>query len=141
MADHLPLARLDRTEPRRKPPAPLRPPQRSPRQHATRITTEINTVVAAEQQRQPIEGVDPSLIFKVEMSVQLAEEDWRNAGFRVLAQEAGNILILFNDDAELTEFRRRLAQYQVGVPPGQRHPAHNRLFANIERIVEIGPDD
>jgi hypothetical protein len=141
MADHLPLVRLDRTEPRRKPPAPLRPPPRNPGQHAIRITGQIDQVVAAEQQRQVIEGVDPSLIFKVEMSVQLAEEDWRNAGFRVLAQDTGNILILFNDDAELTEFRRRLAQYQAGAPQGQVNPAHNRLFANIERIVAIQPND
>ncbi|MBS0251432.1 MAG: S8 family peptidase, partial [Proteobacteria bacterium] len=119
----------------------MRPPPRDVPGHAARVDAEIAEAVRETQARQPVQGIDPALILKVQMSRQLAEEDWRAAGFQVLAQEADNILVLFSSDFELTQFRQRLAQYRGEIPDGQKHPVHNGLFANIERIAALGPDD
>ena len=38
-------------------------------------------------------------------------------------------------------FRRRLAQHRAAAPHGQIHPGPQPPLCNIERIVEIDPDD
>ena len=59
---HLPLQRLDRTEDRRKLPAPVAPPVRgSAGGHAAVITGKIDAVAAEQNALPKIEGIDPEL--------------------------------------------------------------------------------
>ena len=97
---------------------------------------------AAQQTALPrIEGIDPELILKVTLAAPIQEDAWRTAGFKVLSQEPGNIIVLFADNTEMQQFRERLTQYQQGPPPGQRNPAYNALFASIEDIGSLTPTD
>lgn len=48
-----------------------------------------------------IEGIDPELILKVRLRAPIQEDTWRTAGFKVLAQEPGGILLLFTDGMEV----------------------------------------
>ena len=50
----------------------------------------------------------------MQLAAPFQEDPWRTAGFRILAQEPGGVLVLFSDDAELKAFRRRLAEYRRG---------------------------
>lgn len=139
---HLPLERLQRTEDRRRTPAPVVPPHRpNPAGHGAGIKTKIDTAAADQAALPQIVGIDPELILKVALSTPIQEDTWRTAGFRVLAQEQGNILVLFTDDTEMHLFRDRLAQYQQGTPPGQQNPSYNGLFAAIEDIGSLTPVD
>ena len=132
---HLPLQRLDRTEDRRKLPAPVAPPVRgSAKGHAAVITGKIDAVAAEQNALPKIEGIDPELILKVNLAAPVQEDTWRTAGFKILSQEPGGIFVLFTDDTELKLFRDRLSEYQKGTQPDQKNPAYNGLFAAIDDV-------
>ena len=108
---HLQLERIERTEDRRKVPAPVPPPIRpSPRGHGETIKSKVDAAVAEQTALSQIKGIDPELILKVSLAAPVQEDAWRLAGFNVLAQEPDNILVVFTDDTELREFRARLAE-------------------------------
>lgn len=139
---HLPLQRLDKTLDRRRVPAPVAPPVRgSASSHAASITAQIDTAAAEQMALPRIEGIDPELILKVHLSAPIQEETWRTAGFKVLAQEPGGILVLFSDDTELKAFRQRLGEYQKGVQGDAKNPAYNQLFAAIDDVRSLSASD
>lgn len=139
---HLTLQRIERVEDRRRVPAPVPPPARSSAQtHADAISGKVDTAVAAEAALTQIEGIDPELILKINLAAPVQEDAWRLAGFKVLAQEPNNILVVFTDDTELKEFRSRLAEYKKGPTGTQKAPSHNGLFACIEDVSGLTPID
>lgn len=139
---HLPLQRLDKTLDRRRVPAPVVPPVRgSAKGHAAAITTKIDAVAAEQKALPQIEGIDPELILRVNLTAPVQEDSWRTAGFKVLAQEPGGILILFSDDTELKSFRERLAEYQKGAQGDAKNPAYNQLFAAIDDVQSVAATD
>jgi hypothetical protein len=139
---HLPLERLDKTFDRRKVPAPVVPPTReSPSSHASCITAKIDAAAAEQKALPTIVGIDPELILKVHLAAPIQEDTWRTAGFRVLSQELGGILVLFSDDTELKAFRERLAEYQKGVQGEAKNPPYNQLFAAIEDVCSLSAPD
>ena len=79
-------------------------------------------IAAAEQAALPRgRGLtSPELILKVTLASPVQEDSWRVAGLRVLAQDPGNILVIFADDTDLRLFHQRLSQYQQGTPPGRK---------------------
>lgn len=139
---HLPLQRLDKTLDRRRVPAPVAPPVRgSAKGHAAAITTKIDAVAAEQKALPQIEGIDPELILRVNLVAPVQEDSWRTAGFKILAQEPGGILILFSDDTELKSFRERLAEYQKGTQGDAKNPAYNQLFAAIDDVQSVAAAD
>ena len=123
-------------------PAPVAPPVRgSARGHAAAITNKIDAIAVEQNALPKIEGIDPELILKVNLATAVQEDTWRTAGFKILAQEPGGILVLFTDDTEMRLFRERLEEYQKGVQKDQKNPAYNGLFAAIEDISSITPTD
>ncbi|MGX9393252.1 S8 family peptidase [Nitrobacteraceae bacterium UC4446_H13] len=139
---HLPLERLNKTLDRRRVPAPVTPPARgSASGHAASITQQIDAAAAEQLALPKIEGIDPELILKVQLSAPIQEDTWRTAGFKVLAQEPGGILVLFSDDAELKAFRQRLDEYQKGTQGDAKNPAYNQLFAAIDEVRSLSVSD
>jgi hypothetical protein len=138
---HLPLERLERVVDRRRVPAPVGPPTRSVQAHAEKIKTKVDNAVAEQAALPRVEGINPELILKVSLAAPVQEDSWRTAGLKVLSQEPNNILVLFSDDVELREFRSRLEQYQAGTAEGRQNPAYNSLFASIDDIGSIAPND
>ena len=138
---HLPLERLDKILDRRRVPAPVAPPARDASAHAASITSQIDSAAAEQEALPKIEGIDPELILKVHLAAPIQEDTWRTAGFKVLAQEPGGILVLFSDDTELKAFRERLAEYQKGVQGEAKNPAYNHLFAAIEDVRSLSASD
>lgn len=139
---HLPLERIQRTEDRRRVPAPVPPPTRaSPRGHGETIKSKVDAAVAEQIALPQIKGIDPELILKVSLASPVHEDAWRLAGFNVLAQEPDNILVLFTNDTELREFRARLSDYQRGPQGAQKAPSHNALFACVEDVGGISATD
>lgn len=139
--DHLPLVPLPRVQPHRKTGAIPPPPVRDRLAYGAKVRNEVLQAVAAQAKRQKITGIDPSLILRVTMTSNLAEDDWRRAGFNVLAQERENVLILFTSDIEIKQFLRRLDSFQNGALTGEGNPPYNALFANIEGVAAISPED
>lgn len=139
--DHLPLVRLPRIEAHRKTGNPTPPPKRHRGKHAAKVTADVDAAVTAESRRERIVGIDPGLILRVTMTDQMAEDEWRRAGFKVLAQDKDRVLILFTSDTELTEFKTRLARYQNDPLTAKGNPPHNGLFGNIEAVSAIAPGD
>lgn len=118
------------------------PPSRSSAQaHGDTIRGKVETAVAAEAALTQIPGLDPELILKISLAAAVQEDAWRLAGFKVLAQEPNNILVVFTDDTELKEFRSRLSEYQKGPTGSQKAPSHNGLFASIEDVGGLTATD
>jgi subtilisin family serine protease len=139
--DHLPLWRLIREEPRRKRPGFGAVPERPFGAHGARIAGELAAVTAAVRARPALPGVDPKLILKVELSNPIDEDQWRGAGLHVLAQNPGNILVLFADSFELEAFRARVAAFQQGPEVGRTNPPYYGFVGNIERVSEVDASD
>src|ERR1700730_3910112 len=139
---HLPLELLEKMLDRRRVPAPVAPPAReSAGAHAASITAQIDAVTKDQQALPKIEGIDPELILKVRLSAPIQEDTCRTAGFRVLAQEPGGILVLFSDDTELKAFRERRPEYRKSVQGDAKHSAYNQLFAAIDDVRNLSASD
>lgn len=139
--DHLPLVRLPRLLAHRKTGAFPPPPSRNRGSYGQKIGAQVAAAIAAQATRPRIAGIDPSLILKVTMTSNLAEDEWRRAGFQVLAQEKDKVLILFSSDIEIAEFHARREAFQSGELTEKGNAPHNALFANIEQVASLAPDD
>jgi subtilisin family serine protease len=139
--DHLPLLRFTREEPRRKRPGFSTPVARDVSAHARRIECELDAVVADHGKRPRIKDIDPALILKVELTNPIDEDTWRRAGFQILAQNPGDIYVLFASDTDLKSFRARLAEFKKGAKADGGNAAYYGLFSNIERARPIPAED
>ncbi|HML27631.1 MAG TPA: S8 family peptidase, partial [Hyphomicrobium sp.] len=98
-------------------------------------------MVAAQGARPAIPGINPELILKVSLTRPVDEDEWRRAGFTVIAQNPDNVFVLFADNRELRLFRERLEAFQGGPPEGQKGAPHANLIGSIERAGEVSPED
>ncbi|MBV1690386.1 S8 family peptidase [Novosphingobium sp. G106] len=139
--DYLPLKRLEGELQRRKPPGFGGGPKREPTQHGPKLSGEIATVLEEYKKMPSIEGIDPSLILRVELAGFVDEAEWGRLGLVVLSEDQNKTLLLFATDKELTEFRKRIEAYQGELPLGQKAPAYAGLIETIENIGTARPDD
>ncbi|MGO9547694.1 MAG: S8 family peptidase [Rhodomicrobium sp.] len=139
--DHLPLLRLKEERPRRRRPGFGIAVERDIGAHGQRISRELDAVTAAQAARPNIPGIAPELILKVELTRPIDEDDWRRAGLTVIAQNPGNVLVLFADNRELRAFRERLAAFQGGPQDGAQSAPYAGLIGNIEKAAEVAPAD
>ena len=138
---HLPLHRIEQRQPRRLRPGFGAAIDRDFRGHGRRIAEEVDAAVAAQQARPAIPGIDPELILKVELTGAIDEDAWRRAGFTVIAQNAGNIFVLFANNRELGAFRERLGAFQNGPTGDQINAPYAQLIGSIEHAAEVSADD
>lgn len=116
-------------------------PSRAPRTHGPKLEEDLDRTVAAHRNRPATDGIDPSLILRIKTVAPIEETEWEKLGFTVLASEADSSIVLFASDAEMTEFRRRIAAYQADPPPNQKHPQYSGFCAAIEEIGELSAVD
>jgi hypothetical protein len=131
---HLLLPRAEVNIERRRRPGFAGPPVRQPREQADRITQAVEGVL--QRRAQGAIRVIPGLIIRVRTSGVLPEEEWERAGLTVLGTDADTSVVLFSNDGELQNFRRRLREYSQGTPEGQVNPRYASL---INAIEELGP--
>lgn len=139
--DHLQLVRLPERMPRRKTGGGGPPPERNPGGHSQRLGQELDQAVSVQQRRRRADAIDPALILRVQMTGSLLEEEWNRVGLTVLSVDEDRTLVLFSSSDELADFRRKLATFGEGPPPGQQNPSFANFIANIETISEVSPRD
>jgi hypothetical protein len=110
---------------------------RDPKQHGQAIQTKVENVIAAQKKRMPIAGIEPALILKIRTTSTISEQDWAKLDLTLLASDREKTLVLFADDGELTEFKKRILAYQEDPPAGQKNPAYNALLGAIEDVGEL----
>lgn len=136
--EHLPLSRLTGELTRRK--RQFVPPTRIPRDanlHGTKISGELDKAIEVTASLPSINDVDPALILKVQLSGPISAEMWARSGLTVLAEDEDNALILFASDREMTDFKRRITEFQQAPPAGQKGPSHAYLdFVESIRLVD-----
>jgi hypothetical protein len=138
---HLSLHRLKEQRPRRKQRFPgfaLDPDYFG---HARRIGRAVEQVIKAQAARTQIPGIDPELILKVNLSRPVAEDEWRKAGFTVIAQNPGNVFVLFADNRDLKQFREKLEAFQNGPREGAKTPPNAGLIGSILNATEVLAED
>ena len=62
------------------------------------------------------------------------EATWERSGLILLSVDENKTLVLFSSDAEMSDFKRRLSEYQGGPPPDQRGAPHQQIFAAIDEV-------
>ena len=139
--EHLRLRRLEGELQRRKPPGFGGGPKRTPGEHGPKIESEVASVLEAQSNLPPVEGVDPSLILRIELSGLIDENAWAALGLVVLSEDTDKTLLLFATDKELTEFRARIQAYQGDIPPNQKNPRYAGLIEAIQAVGVAGPSD
>ena len=136
--EHLELRRVQGTLPRRLHGGGSTIDRADRAQHGHRLRDEAEGIVQSFQQRPRRPGIEPALIFKVELDRRAYLDDDRleRMGLQVLARDPNKTLVVFTSDEDLTAFRRQLRSYS-GDAPG---PAYAEL-GGIERLVELGAAD
>lgn len=138
---HLALKRLEGSLASRKQQGFGAGPKANPTAHGAKLSQEITHVLEEHANAVSIDGVDPSLILRLEMSGIVDEEYWAKIGLTVLCEEPDKTLLLFANDIELKEFRKRLELYLGGAPVGQKNPPYLNLIEAIEAVGLAGPQD
>jgi subtilisin family serine protease len=138
---HLTLKRVEGELERRKPQGFGGNPSRDPKTHGPAIESQIGAVLAAHNATPAIEGIDPSLILRIELAGFVNEEEWSRLGLVVLSEDADKTLLLFATDQELKDFRTKVEAYQRELPLGQKHPSYAGLIEAIDNIGVAGPND
>src|SRR5258708_1415672 len=107
---HLELPKLENPLRRRKQ-ASRRNPQPDRPEHGRRLAEEATQLATRLQRRTQSapQGINPKLVFKLQLHLKgnLSEDDLRQMGLRVLARHRSRAVVVFPDDATLTELRRR----------------------------------
>lgn len=138
--DNLPLIRVELELDRRKRPGFGQAPERDYRHHGENIHNNINQLME-EYHRPKAKGIKPELILKISYENKIPAEDLKRCGFEVVGEDPNNALILFSSDEELSEFRSRLKQYQIGPQNQSENPSYNGVFANINSVSALNPAD
>jgi subtilase family protein len=139
---HLILTRAEFDLPRKKT-GFGRTPDRKHGPHGQALGIELDDVMGRFRSRRRPAGIDPSLILRVQLNPQAGvdEDAWERCGLTLLSIDENKTLVLFSSDADLSEFRSRLNQYQQGPPPGQKGAPHQQIFAIVDHIGDVRPED
>lgn len=140
---HLQLARVGPQAERHKHPGRGRLPLRDPHQQGTKLSLEVEGILDNRSRRPQPAGIDPALVLRVRLApgAHIEDDEWHRSEFTILGNEPDNVILLFANDAEVTAFRDRIAQYAVGVPDAKhKNPRYNWLAA-ITEVAEWGVAD
>jgi hypothetical protein len=142
--EHLSLQRIERELPRKKKPGFGSSPSRDYNQHGDNLKTQIDSTIQRFQAHGQPDGINPKLILRIQLDKKatIDEATLEKNGFTLLSVDENKTLVLFPSDAEMADFRRRLDEY-IGGPPTQKQKSapHTALFAAIDEIGEIRPED
>ena len=139
---HISVERTDWEPPRRKRAFPIQAPSREPETHGQSLRESIESVrreFKGASETRPTE-FDPALIFKIRLTQPVDEAEWRKSKLTLLGTEPKERIVVFADDVELTEFRRRLDEYSKGVPEDKKGPSY-RFFSLIEGFEPWSAED
>lgn len=70
-----------------------------------------------------------------------SEDDWRRYGLNVVDSSLGRQVVAFAEDAQLREFRGRIAHYGEGAQPGQKGAYLESFFDSVVSIRPFGEAD
>ena len=117
---HLPLVRVEENPPRRKRPgfgAP-RPARGERAAFGEVLLTKVDEIETEARRIPAVEGFAPHLVFRVPLAekapVDMVADKLRNAGLTLVSIEPDQAVVVFQDDANLRDFRRALGEYMAG---------------------------
>jgi len=139
---HLPLQRVEQERPRRKSGFGSAPDREFGR-HGRNLSRQISGLMTHFQSRKPPSGINPDLILRIKLHEKSAidEDAWERCGLTLLSVNQDRTLVLFASDADLTGFQSRLEAYTGGPEEGRKTAPHNQIFASIDDIGEVQPED
>ena len=140
---HLILPRIEQERPRKKT-GYGRPPGKDYVVHGRQLKRQLSDVLSHFRARRPPEGINPNLILRIQLDEKsmVDEETWERCGLTLLSIDENKTLILFSSDQDLTDFKRRLSEYNEGPPTEKQKSApHTQIFASINEISEVRPRD
>jgi len=118
-----------------------RTPQRAYNEHGQALHQQLDAAVATFKQQHPPAGINPELILRIKLRGTVAPDTWAANNLTIVGQNDDGTWALFASNADLTSFASRLARYQAGPPEGQKGAPHAGLFANIDEIARLQPED
>ncbi len=138
---HLPLRRVQYEAPRKKRQGFGSMPPRDFSRHGEVLRGQVEGALQEYTRRPPPQGINPQLILRVKLAGNVDEETWRREGLTLVGKSEDKTLVLFASDAELRQFRQHLEAYRGGPPQGQKNAPYAQVFANIEEVGKVQPQD
>jgi len=139
---HLILPRAEFDLPRKKT-GFGRLPEREHGAHGRALAEDLEEVLTRFRSRRRPAGIDPSLILRVQLNPQVGvdEDTWERCGLVLLSVDENKTLVLFSSDGDLSDFKRRLGEYLQGPPSQQKGAPYQKIFASIDQIGDVRPED
>jgi hypothetical protein len=138
---HLPLVRVEENPPRRKrrgfgAPRPARGERVA---FGEALLIKVGEIEVEARRVPAVQGFAPHLVFRVPLApdapVDTVAEKLRGAGLTVVSIEPDQAVVVFQDDANLADFRRALAEYMAG--PRAIGPARRRAKTTQWDVLEF----
>ncbi len=109
--------------------------------HSRTLQGEVDALRVRHQARSKVLGVDPKLVFIVELIAPVNEDEFRKSGLLVLDSSDRSLVVAFADDPQLAGFMDRLAACASGVPPKRKTEPYAAFVDAIDKVRPVGPAD
>lgn len=141
---HLGLRRLEGELARRKRRGFPSGPKRIHTEHGNKLVLEAVAIIEGNAAKADA-GPDPSIILKVSTSGFVDEVALNGMDLEVLSQnidhEDNETVIVHSPDPKLSSLLQRVESYAGPIPKNQKNPVNASVFAAIEAIAEVMPED
>lgn len=138
--EHFELPRWQQALPRRRR-GGGRPVPRNRSIHGQELIQQVEEVSNHLQARlrAPSQGIDPKLVFKLRLNPKgnLDETQLKQLGLRLLARDSNRAIVVFPDEATLSQLRRHLTEYSGLVSEGHEYP----FLTAIDAVQDLTKDD
>lgn len=136
--EHLPLPKVENELPRRPRRGSAKEKRSDRSSHGSLLLTQVSSLSKDIEEKEHL-GINPKLIFKIKVRKNDSlENHLPSLGLNLLAKEpkAKQAIVVFADDNQLVEFKKRLKSY-AGTVGG---PEYGYLD-DIEELVPLEPKD
>lgn len=109
--------------------------------YGSRLREQVDQAVAIQKQNRSDQFIDPSLVFRVQMSGNALEDEWDKLGMRLLSSDKDYNIVVFSSTDDLSALTNRLDVYDDPVPKGKKNRRYANFVARIDEIRAIDAKD
>lgn len=113
---------------------------RNPRRHGETLQGALNAVLSARP-RIVVEGVDPRMVFKLDATSRLTDDDLRRRGLVLLGDTPDWTYMVIPFDPEAAAFRESLEAYQSGDDEDGGKARYRGFFELVAELLPYSAED
>lgn len=109
--------------------------------HSRTLSSQAEGLRVRQQARSRVLGVDPKLVFVLELGASVDRDEFRRAGLQVLDGSDRRLVVAFSDDPQLAGFLDRLAACAGGIPPGGASEPYAAFVDAVDGVRPLEASD